>query len=1260
MTDFNLSYSGVKVQELLDEVNAGHKVASGTIGLPTFLDNGGGSVTIGEAVVWIYPENEYYGKLQKVTVAGNTFLLTDLVDNFIIINWNAGSPVMEVSLDYEAIDESDYIPLFTIFREGDYLCRLEWSDYAVGQTEKSRWKDLRLSRFQHENGLAISEFGTRNIALTAGHAWITTLRQTLLAFDSTVDDLCFYYHVGGVWTKDGTVTQYNNDQYDDGTDLQTLAVNDFTVNWLYRGIGSEKALGIILGTESYNTLAEALESQPISGLPDVLNLHALLVGRIIVKKDDATASNIGSAFTQTFTAGGVSEHNDLSGLQGGLANEYYHLTQSQLELVDEFVENKYTSLDNEGQVISLPASAIEGTLDLILKGKTYTNLVTNPYFEDGDDSWIFATETHLIVNNILELTATATYGYVSQFVSTQKDGDKIFYGALVKSTSSSVYLQGYDGAITTKDYHSGSNQFELLNTTQIQGIDSSATRIYVRDGRGTGWDTIYIKAFYIINMTALGIEDKTAEEMKAYVGECIDGTQSVTPQKIISVGKNLFDGTYKENTFISSSTGEFLTGTDARTSNKILVEEDTVYTLNGDDRNGVRFDDANGNLLSFIASDTDIGLRTFTTPSNCKYVYIFYSRYGTDIDEVMLNIGSTPLSCEPYTETTAYINEELHRVPNGTQDTINPLTGKKVQGINEYVLQASDVIDMTNLTYSQLISINKTTFTGSSLWTTSIDGKVFINGKTEVATSHPDTIDLVGKFATSATSLRIFVASATYPDLAAAQADLAGTIIYYQLETPITTQLPPQLLKSEVGGSINIEQIIEDYNFYSSGFTIVNSSYPIDELKEVVKFNMATGEEMNISIGSCTIAGDGLSFTSTELADDDFVWCDFEYTPTGTYPTIDYTVPTTLKDQVNDNSDGVKLVDKKVNNLETRVQGINEEYSNLANVRTSRFVVGTSTAGWTSDDCDYLCDGTDDQTEINNAITVLPSAGGEIVILDGTYNITAKININKNNVSIRGNGNATILKRMWNSSTSEGVATLTSVINCKVKDLQVDGNKVAYTSNNNFGILLSSSSNNTITGNTCNNSNGIFISASSNNTVTGNTCNNNNNYGIYLDFTSNENTITDNVCNNNTNYGIFISASSNNTVIGNTCNNNTTYGIRLDGGSNESTVTGNTCNNNTNYGILLSSSSNNTITGNTCNNNTNFGILLNFSSNNTVTGNTCIRGTGLPSDYTASQYTIKLNGTGNNYNLISSNQCMGKAVVIEGGTSNTSVNNKFE
>ena len=40
--------------------------------------------------------------------------------------------------------------------------------------------------------------------------------------------------------------------------------------------------------------------------------------------------------------------------------------------------------------------------------------------------------------------------------------------------------------------------------------------------------------------------------------------------------------------------------------------------------------------------------------------------------------------------------------------------------------------------------------------------------------------------------------------------------------------------------------------------------------------------------------------------------------------------------------------------------------------RYARIVIGTSTNGWTAADCDYLCDGVDDQAEINQAIEALP------------------------------------------------------------------------------------------------------------------------------------------------------------------------------------------------------------------------------------------------------------------------------------------------
>jgi hypothetical protein len=70
-----------------------------------------------------------------------------------------------------------------------------------------------------------------------------------------------------------------------------------------------------------------------------------------------------------------------------------------------------------------------------------------------------------------------------------------------------------------------------------------------------------------------------------------------------------------------------------------------------------------------------------------------------------------------------------------------------------------------------------------------------------------------------------------------------------------------------------------------------------------------------------------------------------------------------------------------VNNLTETIPGkaldatqgkvLAEQISNSSGVKTARFVIGTSTAGWTAADCDYLCDGTNDQEEIIQALNAL-------------------------------------------------------------------------------------------------------------------------------------------------------------------------------------------------------------------------------------------------------------------------------------------------
>lgn len=341
-----------------------------------------------------------------------------------------------------------------------------------------------------------------------------------------------------------------------------------------------------------------------------------------------------------------------------------------------------------------------------------------------------------------------------------------------------------------------------------------------------------------------------------------------------------------------------------------------------------------------------------------------------------------------------------------------------------------------------------------------------------------------------------------------------------------------------------------------------------------------------------------------------------------------------------------------------------------AGKRTCRFVVGTSTAGWTAADCDYLCDGTADDVEINAAIQALPSTGGEIVILDGTYNITATITMNKQNVVLKGNGPSTILNR---SGTGYPTVNLQSD-NCILSYVQFMGNNTIYqTSSNNevmvygdfcnvsrcfvnegiTGIFISGN-NAAIFGNrieSC--SYGIQGSSNNNAAIRSNTITNCSETGIYMQSGSNYASIYGNYCSGNRT-GITISGQYN-TISSNVCSINSLHGIDLM--CKQSVCTGNMCFSNSSNGIFVESDCTQVdVTSNNCYNNTNG--INNGGEMCCIVGNVCTRGTGQSTDYSSAQNTILSNVSSQN-TLFVGNNIMGKNYVDE-GTNNTWANNKFE
>ena len=112
--------------------------------------------------------------------------------------------------------------------------------------------------------------------------------------------------------------------------------------------------------------------------------------------------------------------------------------------------------------------------------------------------------------------------------------------------------------------------------------------------------------------------------------------------------------------------------------------------------------------------------------------------------------------------------------------------------------------------------------------------------------------------------------------------------------------------------------------------------------------------------------------------------------------------------------------------------------------RACRFVIGTAAAGWTAEDCDYLCDGTADDVEINAAIQALPAGGGEILVLDGTYSMDQPVLLNRAAVTLRGCGAAAKFIQSYKENSPGNALIRISADNVGLRDLSVDCKHSTY------------------------------------------------------------------------------------------------------------------------------------------------------------------------------------------------------------------------
>ncbi|RKY29583.1 MAG: hypothetical protein DRP74_08595, partial [Candidatus Omnitrophota bacterium] len=299
--------------------------------------------------------------------------------------------------------------------------------------------------------------------------------------------------------------------------------------------------------------------------------------------------------------------------------------------------------------------------------------------------------------------------------------------------------------------------------------------------------------------------------------------------------------------------------------------------------------------------------------------------------------------------------------------------------------------------------------------------------------------------------------------------------------------------------------------------------------------------------------------------------------------------------------------------------------------RTTATKIVAASNSQNKEKADYVCDGANDESEIEAALNALPTNGGLVFLLEGIYNIGSTIDIAKSNVTLMGSGRATILKLDANLPADEHCIKSSGggLNNIVIRDIQIDGNK-SNQSNSQSGIMFEADYDNWnpftdislvnlyihdmsgnginfidgverafIKGNRVENSYyGIYLADAFDSIITENQVFSNDIHGISLEiwdwYAPKRIVVSDNVISSSTYQGIYSNPTYYSTIANNISRNNGGNGMEISGSYNA--IVGNVAKENGDSGVYIWGDKN-AIVGNNAKDNSDYGIYCNGENN---------------------------------------------------------------
>jgi len=491
-------------------------------------------------------------------------------------------------------------------------------------------------------------------------------------------------------------------------------------------------------------------------------------------------------------------------------------------------------------IVPLDARAT-GRANPTVEGRTATNLVKNGDFSAGTTGWVGTNSLLSVSNKILSVTGNGTNTNPRCYVEINGSSGVYFFKMRIRVTNPNCTLMKiyWSSVLTGINIYDISNPVEnqwyeivIKNTMTDADLTNQIFILHqyasaeIANGKVMEIDGNY--GVTAINLTSIyGAGNEPSEADCAKIFSYFSGTKSITmPARLRSRGKNLWNpnsvryasGTYAtESGYVRNAnvTGAIVFSFDTEIG-QVLSISNVVIT--GTAR--IRIEDycTGASILGF----STFTKKVFTAIGRKTKIYLDTTSTDwankTEVANIMLNLGSTKLPYEPYTDSTLYIadNEEVRSVP-AISDEVKVVNGQlvKVQNVQRYVLQESDVENLTtSLTSIDVIGIAKKTdniiYNDNGGAIEKAQTILFPNFRAISATGIENIVNVGGIYNASLVRYALVVPKGTYASLAEAKADLAGTIIYYQLATPIITPLLTSgTLQAKQNGTVYFEPYYE-------------------------------------------------------------------------------------------------------------------------------------------------------------------------------------------------------------------------------------------------------------------------------------------------------------------------------------------------------------------------------------------------------------------------------------------------------------------